>query len=192
MNKSGIYIILNYNNNKIYVGSASDLKHRRSTHFSLLRRNKHYNKHLQFSYNKYTKENFQFVIIEYCDKDSLIQREQYYIDTLNPQYNIRHIADSNLGCKMPDSMRKAVSIRNKLLYQGEDNPFYGKKHTEETLEKFRTKYVASKLTKEDVLEIQNMIKNKIKQKVIMSKFNIARRTVSSISSGSYIRRDFNV
>jgi group I intron endonuclease len=44
-------------------------------------------------------ENFTLEILEYCEPSVLIEREQYYIDLLNPEYNILKIAGSRLGAK---------------------------------------------------------------------------------------------
>jgi hypothetical protein len=35
---------------------------------------------------------FILEILEYCDKNILIEREQYYIDLIKPEYNIQSIA----------------------------------------------------------------------------------------------------
>ncbi len=104
MKKSGIYKIINLINKKYYIGSAANINKRFSTHKRLLNTNKHYNNHLQKSYNKYGKENFHFEIIEYVDSYNLIEREQYWIDLLDANnrkkgYNKRLIAGSNLGVK---------------------------------------------------------------------------------------------
>jgi hypothetical protein len=37
--------------------------------------------------------------LEYCKKENVISREQYYFDFLNPEYNILKIAGSSLGYK---------------------------------------------------------------------------------------------
>lgn len=89
-------------------------------------------------------------------------------------------------------MRAAVSIRNKKLYQGTNNPFYGKQHSSETIEKLKNKHVFSKLSEDNIKEIKTMGENKVKHKVIMEKFNICRSTVSGIINNNYKRRDFNV
>ena len=89
MNICGIYIICNKVNNKKYVGSSIKNKERLIAHKSLLRLNKHYNKHLQYSYNFYSESNFEFYTIEECKKEKLVEREQYYINkfnTLNCKY----------------------------------------------------------------------------------------------------------
>nr|ATI20269.1 GIY-YIG endonuclease [Juglanconis sp.] len=48
---------------------------------------------------KYGHNNFTLEILEYCSKDMLIEREQYYLDLLNPEYNILKHAYSLLGYK---------------------------------------------------------------------------------------------
>jgi len=64
MKKSGIYKIINVVNNKFYVGSAVDLRKRKTRHFCELRNNRHNNRHLQAAWNKYGEKAFTFVIVE--------------------------------------------------------------------------------------------------------------------------------
>jgi len=52
-------------------------------------------------------------VIEYCEIELLIEREQYWIDTLKPWYNVREIADSNRGVKRSQEYKDAASKRNK-------------------------------------------------------------------------------
>lgn len=113
MIKSGIYKIINLINNKIYIGSAVNLDNRKNVHFTILKKNKHHNIKLQRSFNKYEKENFKFEILEYCEKENLIKREQYYIDNLTPYYNIAKIAGSNLGSKRTLDTRRQLSKSHK-------------------------------------------------------------------------------
>lgn len=40
---------------------------------------------------------FRLDILEFCNPDQLIEREQYYIDLINPEYNILRVAGSSLG-----------------------------------------------------------------------------------------------
>lgn len=60
----GIYKIINIINNKFYVGSAVDLKRRKTRHFSALRTGKHNNRHLQAAWIKYGEQAFVFVVVE--------------------------------------------------------------------------------------------------------------------------------
>lgn len=115
MKSGGIYKIINITNNKLYIGSAIDLKSRKRQHWHLLNNNKHHSKYLQRSFNKYKKENFIFETIENCKAEDLIKREQYYIDSLKPEYNICKIAGSKLGIKANKSSRNKMSISHKNM-----------------------------------------------------------------------------
>jgi hypothetical protein len=78
---------------------------------------------------KYGHSNFSLDILEYCEPNVIISREQYYIDFLNPEYNILKKAGSNLGFKHSEATKLRMSI-NKAK---EKHPFYGKKRSEETI-----------------------------------------------------------
>lgn len=57
---------------------------------SRLRRGVHENPILQNVFNKYGQEGLRFEVVDSCDgtRDTLLSREQHYIDTLNPCMNI--------------------------------------------------------------------------------------------------------
>lgn len=65
--------------------------------------------------NKYGIDNFSFNVIEECDSNVLDDRERYWIETLNTL--------EPYGYNITNGGRKLF---------GENNPFYGKHHTEET------------------------------------------------------------
>ena len=111
--KSGIYKIRNISNNHIYVGSAVNIKSRWSSHKAALKKQTHHGSYLQRAWNKYGAECFEFSVIELCEKEKLIEREQYYIDTLHPEYNMAKIAGSSLGIKRSKDFCKGVSKRMK-------------------------------------------------------------------------------
>lgn len=77
--KSGIYKLTNVINNKIYIGSTCSFKDRKSKH-----KNRKNNTMISRAIFKYGWENFTFEILEYCEKDKLIEREKYYFDLLKP------------------------------------------------------------------------------------------------------------
>lgn len=108
LKRSGVYIILNKLNNHRYVGSSKNIYSRLLKHRSLLRAGKHENSHLQNAWNKYTESNFDYAVLEYCEIDKLYEREQFFIDTLSPEYNIAPRADS--AGFISESMRKNMSI----------------------------------------------------------------------------------
>ena len=108
--KSGIYKITNIVNNKFYIGSAKDLYNRCCSHYSRLCKNKHHSIILQNSFNKNSSNNFIFEVIELCELDKLIEREQFYIDTFKPEYNICKIAGSPLGRKQTEKTKLKLSL----------------------------------------------------------------------------------
>jgi len=112
---SGIYQIRNKINKKIYIGSAINIVERWQRHVRLLNRNKHTNKHLQSAWNKYGSENFEFTILEECEKELLIEREQFYLDTLCPEYNICPTAGSQLGTKRTKETRLKMSLAKRNM-----------------------------------------------------------------------------
>lgn len=61
---SGIYLIKNKENEKIYVGASTRLKIRLRNHKNHLRKRKHCNKLLQEDYNKYGLNAFEFEVLE--------------------------------------------------------------------------------------------------------------------------------
>lgn len=105
--KSGVYCWINKINGKFYIGSAVDLNNRINDYFQ---------KYYQIAKSslpiiraiwKYGFKNFALVILEFKDKDALLSREDYYFQTLNPEYNILKIAGNSLGYKhSPESIKK--------------------------------------------------------------------------------------
>ena len=140
---SGIYIIRNILNNKLYVGSSINIGRRLTKHFSELRRDIHYNKKMQRSFNKHGEGSFESFVAISCDQSLLLWYEQQFIDQLKPEYNILPSAGSPLGYKHPKEFGEEISRRNtgkvcsvetkKKI--GAKNRLY--KHTPEAIEKIR-------------------------------------------------------
>jgi hypothetical protein len=95
---SGIYKITNIVNGKFYIGSTTRLSARKAEHKYRTKNHKG-NSAIRSAVIKYGEENFAFDILEVFEfgewtsreyKDEVLSsREQYYIDTLSPKYNIR-------------------------------------------------------------------------------------------------------
>ena len=94
---------------------------------------------------KHGYSNFRLEILEYCIKENVISREQYYIDLLKPEYNLNYTAGSRLGSihskesklKMSNSAkgRKLTEQTKNLISlatKGMNNPNFGKTHSAET------------------------------------------------------------
>jgi group I intron endonuclease len=126
MLKSGIYSIRSFLfPNKFYIGSAVNLQKRWKRHLSDLSKKQHSNRHLQNHYNLYGAADLYFSVIENCDQIFLLSREQYFMDLMNPTFNINPKADSRLNCvlsfatrqKISDSWKKRqpISMQSRLL-----------------------------------------------------------------------------
>lgn len=79
----GVYGILNSITGKIYIGSAIILHRRIVDHIYFLNLGKHHSILLQRAWNKYGKEAFEFLVLEYSSKDSVVSREQFWMDLTN-------------------------------------------------------------------------------------------------------------
>jgi len=135
VNSIGVYRIKNILNGNCYIGSTSTIgfEIRWRKHRNDLYKKSHHSILLQRAWDKYGEKNFTFEILEICDKNKCILREQYYINTENSKYNISPTAGSTLGIKMNKSY--CLSLKEKR--KGKNNPFYGKTHSEKTKEKIR-------------------------------------------------------
>lgn len=78
--ESGIYIIKNTVNGKLYVGSTKNFRKRLRAHQYALSRNKHHSKKLQHAWNKYGSEYFVFEKVLVCSVGDLLFYEQRIID----------------------------------------------------------------------------------------------------------------
>ena len=112
----GIYQITNTINGKKYIGQSKNLKKRLINHKSLLLHNKHPNKHLQNSVEKYGIENFNFSIITYCKKNQLNSFEQWFIchsGTCNEKYGYNKTIGGDFN-PMSDEKIRLKSRKNQI------------------------------------------------------------------------------
>ncbi len=144
---SGIYRIVCVANKLFYVGSSVNLRIRQYAHFRELRCNEHGNSKLQRAFNKYGEASFIFEIIELVLSPFLLEREQYWLDTLQPfgkkGFNMTPTAGSTLGRKFsPEAKEK---IRLKAL---------GRKRTPDAIEKTRQANLGRKQSPEVIERIR--------------------------------------
>ena len=172
MKASGIYQIQSKTKReRIYIGSAVNLYHRWICHLHDLRKNTHHSKKLQRHYNKYGEPDLLFEILLCCEKEDLIKQEQFFIDTLNPWFNICRTAGSQLrmvhtleakerireasirnGNKPPswlgkhhsEESKKKSSKSNRGIQAGVNHPMFGKRHSELTIKKMRKAKLGNK------------------------------------------------
>jgi len=123
-NKAAIYIYQFINDkSKIYVGSTCNLLERIKQHrYSVNNGNKNCPKFYNFV-RKHGWDNFRLGILEYINisefkgkhdlKKVVLDREQYYLDMLNPNLNISKTAGSTLGYKHSEEMRKTMGLQRR-------------------------------------------------------------------------------
>ena len=172
MNTENIYCVyahVNKINGKIYIGQTLNYISRWSSngrHYQT--HNKYNNKnHFYNSIKKYGWTNFEHIILEKeLNKEQADKIEKNLINTFNTTnqrygYNVQDggskgkltkeakkyiYEQTKKAMKQPDIRNKyLLSIKNRASMKGENNPFYGKKHTKETRDKMKLAWVKRKL-----------------------------------------------
>lgn len=121
----GIYKITNKLDCRIYIGQSVDIKTRWSAHRCKNRASICY---ISNAIDAHGLDNFEFEIIEECDRDRLNDREIYWINLLNSLYpnGYNLTAGGSLYKVVSDETRRKLSIANK-----------GRRISDESKEKMR-------------------------------------------------------
>lgn len=189
--KSGIYKWTNKLNGKVYIGSSVNLSKRLSNYYN-------YNNLIKFQQNmlihkallKYGYSNFSLEILEYCEPSDVIKREQYYIDKLNPEYNLHPTAGSPFGYKHTEATlakfkNRVMTAKHKALLVKHLKKLA---NTEEHKERGRLQMI--KLNKLKGFSIQ-VIDTKTQETTIYPSLREAARTIGcSHCSISYVIKNF--
>lgn len=112
--KSGIYALVNRENGKRYIGRTIDFAKRETTHFWMLKNNRHPNCHLQRAWN--AGQRFDFTIIEECPPEKCNEREVYWIDKLDTMangYNQCEGGQTTMGYRFTPEQKKKISEAQK-------------------------------------------------------------------------------
>jgi len=107
-----VYLWINNENGNKYVGSSVNLSVRMYTYYSLRSLAKS-NRPIDRALLKYGFSKFSLYILEYCTSENVLEREQYYLDLIKPEYNIVEKAGSTLGYKHTDE--SLTKMRNFVL-----------------------------------------------------------------------------
>lgn len=132
-----IYTFKNKVNGKVYVGqTCRTFKERMGEHL------RHKNTTLGKALAKYGIDNFEYKIIDEAKTiEELNEKEIFWIEKLNSitpyGYNLCKGGNNTLGYNHKEESKKKMSLSKKGTFKGEDNPFFGKKHTQETRQKMR-------------------------------------------------------
>jgi len=144
-----IYQLKNKINGKLYVGFTGNLQERLTKH----RNGNSKLKYLTRAIKKYGWDNFEVnIIFQSINQNKTLKKESYYIlkmNTLAPNgYNCTNGGEGTFGYHHTPEAKKKMSnakrgkklspehiekIRKRMI--GENNPFYGKHHSKESLEK---------------------------------------------------------
>jgi group I intron endonuclease len=114
-------------NGKQYVGSAVDLSNRFSQYYSTAYMEDALTRSISHIYRALLKNghsNFSLTILEYCEPEECLEREDYYLSSEKHKYNIAKKAGASMfGRKHSDVTKTIMSDARK----GEKNPNYGQK-----------------------------------------------------------------
>jgi len=175
----GVYKIYHIaKSNVFYIGSASANRNVKACqkgfyrrfleHLHHLEHNKHSSKYLQNVVNKYGIEGLRFEIIEVVDSTDrahILEREQYYLDLLKPDYNSSKLAQCPT-VEFTEERKKAISLRMK-----------GKPFAKEVYEKI--KKTVSQYDKQN-----NLIKEYCSIEIASKETGIDRASISKCASGN--------
>ena len=84
----GVYMVKNLINGKRYIGQSKRPYARRCSHFGISKKTDYLsNTALRNEMRQYSKTCFVFGVLEHCNKEELLAKEQYYINLYKPEYN---------------------------------------------------------------------------------------------------------
>lgn len=115
---SGIYSITCTANAKVYIGSALNITGRWGQHRRQLAKAIHPNSYMLRAYVKYGSETFKYAVIERVERDSLLAREQYWIDFYSAAnrktgFNLSPTAGSTLNVPCSATTRRKIGNANR-------------------------------------------------------------------------------
>lgn len=114
MCKSGVYQITLKTDGRSYIGSAVNIEARWRQHRDKSRSLKNIQV-ISRAISKHGIDAFNWQILEECSVEKLIEREQHWLDLIRPfadednGFNIRKVADSNIGIRRTDESKKKQS-----------------------------------------------------------------------------------
>lgn len=77
--ESCIYAFVCLPTDQVYIGYAVIERKRKKEHLDKLARGTHKNEAFQVAWNEFGSDNFEFKVLEYCDIDKLVEREEWWI-----------------------------------------------------------------------------------------------------------------
>jgi group I intron endonuclease len=150
----GVYLIKNSVTKTVRIGSAKNVPKRFSNYKARLR-NGNGNKLMQQDYNWHGEQSFDFILLEECKVKDLYIRERYYLEL----YKDCAMYNKNAIANVEKKIRRGWEAKNykekrSAITSGENNG-----HN-------------TKLSKEDVFDILDMVADGIDKKTIAEKYDI--------------------
>jgi group I intron endonuclease len=124
-----IYKATNLINGKVYIGqTVRSLDERMREHL------RHSKTAFDKALKKYGISNFRIETIDCATSiDELNAKEKYWIDIYNAfgksGYNMCEGGGNTIGYHHTEEAKRKMSVAKKQMYKGNENPFFGKKHT---------------------------------------------------------------
>ncbi|PJI09958.1 MULTISPECIES: GIY-YIG nuclease family protein [Clostridium] len=167
--KIGIYLIKNNITRRVRVGSSKDIKRRFSNYKAKLRGGCA-NKLMQQDYNEYGEKSFEFIILKECNVKDLYKMEKYYLDLYS-------------DCAMYN--KNAIKNLNKKIRRGKEAANYRQKRS--AITSGENNGHNTKLSKENVFEILDMIQDGVNKNVIEIKFDICKGYTNRIGHDRWVK-----
>lgn len=147
--KSGVYVITNTNNTKIYIGETTNLESRFIEHLRRLLSNRHVNEHLQNAVNLYGIDSFTFDILEFCDSIDTKKKEHYWVSHLHALdktkgYNIKPTDPNKVNLRSAETSKKIYETKKR---KAEERGYWHSKEAIEARKATRKGYTHSEETK---------------------------------------------
>jgi group I intron endonuclease len=170
--KTGIYLWEHKESGKKYVGSAVDLSKRMYNYFSIGYLDRKKNMYICRALKNHGYSTFSLTIYEHINISGLskeearkliLEREQFYLDILSPNYNILKKAGSWLGFNHSEGTKLKLSEMNK----GENHPMFGRNHSPETLALISKNHARPWLGKSVSAETKDKISKSLYKKVFV-------------------------
>lgn len=141
-----VYLITNKINNKKYIGyTKNSVEERFKNH--VYDANSGSDRRLQRAIRKYGKESFIIETLETVNSiDELKLKEIELIEKFKPEYNMTKGGDGVNDPTVSEKYNNYMKLIRPYQIAGKNNPFYGKKHSEETKEINRQKHLGKKHT----------------------------------------------
>lgn len=160
----GVYGIFNKLDGKIYIGQSTQLNIRMAQHKSDLKNNRSNHAHLQSSYNKYGKSNFEFFLMRGCEIHELDYLECFFIEYFNSTNRAKGYNSDfggNAQKRLSDETKKKISENNARYFLGKKRP--------EISERMKVRVITDEYRK-NISKCKKGTKHKESTKMILSDY----------------------